>query len=231
MLLSCPGGSSDQEGVFPCRGLGPHAVRSREPARPDAWRQHVCSASCMAVNETAPGCVAPGHRGARLSNTPRSWACLLRPAAFPFFYIEPSKKEFLPIVQKFVGPISRVEAEEIAPIGEWQARRQAARAPLSGALGGAVRGSACRHRAWGRVCRGAAQGRPPPALSDAPAGPALPPSPPPGPGAIRRERTDLHVGGGHEERHAHMVQHLHRRAQRRGGQQGAGLGPCAPVRV
>ncbi|KAL6775906.1 HPAT1 [Auxenochlorella protothecoides x Auxenochlorella symbiontica] len=39
------------------------------------------------------------------------------PAAFPFFYIEPSKKEFLPIVQKFVGPISRVEAEEIAPIG------------------------------------------------------------------------------------------------------------------
>ncbi|KAL4419070.1 hypothetical protein ABPG77_010349, partial [Micractinium sp. CCAP 211/92] len=39
------------------------------------------------------------------------------PAAFPFFYIEPSKREFLPIVQKFVGPITLQESEEIAPIG------------------------------------------------------------------------------------------------------------------
>ena len=38
-------------------------------------------------------------------------------AAFPFFYIEPSKKEYLPIVQKFVGPISRKESEQMAPIG------------------------------------------------------------------------------------------------------------------
>ncbi|KAK2079342.1 hypothetical protein QBZ16_003033 [Prototheca wickerhamii] len=40
-----------------------------------------------------------------------------RPAAFPFFYIEPSKKSYLPIVQKFTGPITRKEAEQIAPIG------------------------------------------------------------------------------------------------------------------
>ncbi|KAL4519320.1 hypothetical protein Ndes2526A_g00413 [Nannochloris sp. 'desiccata'] len=38
-------------------------------------------------------------------------------AAFPFFYIEPSKKEYLPIVQKFVGQISRKESEQMAPIG------------------------------------------------------------------------------------------------------------------
>ncbi len=40
-----------------------------------------------------------------------------RPAAFPFFYIEPSKKEHLPITQKFTGPISLEQAERIAPIG------------------------------------------------------------------------------------------------------------------
>lgn len=38
-------------------------------------------------------------------------------AAYPFFYIEPSKQEYLPIVQKFVGPITRKESEQIAPIG------------------------------------------------------------------------------------------------------------------
>ena len=38
-------------------------------------------------------------------------------ASFPFFYIEPSKKEFLPITQKFVGLVTRKESEEIAPIG------------------------------------------------------------------------------------------------------------------
>lgn len=43
-------------------------------------------------------------------------------AAFPFFYIEPSKREFLPIVQKFVGPITLQESEEIAPIGAPPAR-------------------------------------------------------------------------------------------------------------
>ena len=40
-----------------------------------------------------------------------------RPASFPFFYIEPSKTEFLPITQKFTGPLSRKQAEQIAPIG------------------------------------------------------------------------------------------------------------------
>lgn len=39
------------------------------------------------------------------------------PAAFPFFYIEPSKKEYFPVTQKFVGPITRKEGEQIAPIG------------------------------------------------------------------------------------------------------------------
>lgn len=38
-------------------------------------------------------------------------------ASFPFFYIEPSKKEYLPIVNKFVGPVTRQQTEEIAPIG------------------------------------------------------------------------------------------------------------------
>ncbi len=41
-----------------------------------------------------------------------------RPAAFPFFYIEPWTKDNLPITQRFLGPISRKEAEDIAPIGE-----------------------------------------------------------------------------------------------------------------
>ena len=40
-----------------------------------------------------------------------------RPAAFPFFYIEPSKADFLPITQKFTGPLTRKQAEQIAPIG------------------------------------------------------------------------------------------------------------------
>lgn len=40
------------------------------------------------------------------------------PAAFPFFYIEPSRKDFVPITQKFVGKDKdRKECEKIAPIG------------------------------------------------------------------------------------------------------------------
>jgi len=40
------------------------------------------------------------------------------PAAFPFFYIEPSKKEFLPVTRKFVGASkTRHDCEQIAPIG------------------------------------------------------------------------------------------------------------------
>jgi predicted phosphoadenosine phosphosulfate sulfurtransferase len=40
-----------------------------------------------------------------------------RPAAFPFFYIEPAKKEFQYITEKFTGPLSLKQAESIAPIG------------------------------------------------------------------------------------------------------------------
>jgi hypothetical protein len=53
------------------------------------------------------------------------------PAAFPFFYIEPSKKEYLPIVQKFVGPVSRKQTEEIAPIGGARGGRAVA-GPIGG---------------------------------------------------------------------------------------------------
>jgi hydroxyproline O-arabinosyltransferase len=38
-------------------------------------------------------------------------------AAFPFFYIEPTKQEYLPIVRRYLGPITRLQAEEVAPIG------------------------------------------------------------------------------------------------------------------
>ena len=44
---------------------------------------------------------------------------LLHAAAFPFFYIEPSKKDFLPITRKFTGPATKRQLEEIAPIGEF----------------------------------------------------------------------------------------------------------------
>lgn len=40
-----------------------------------------------------------------------------RPAAFPFFYIEPSKKEYHPITEKFTGKLTLMQAESIAPIG------------------------------------------------------------------------------------------------------------------
>jgi hydroxyproline O-arabinosyltransferase len=40
------------------------------------------------------------------------------PAAFPFFYIEPSRKEYVHITQKFVGyDKTRKDCEKIAPIG------------------------------------------------------------------------------------------------------------------
>jgi hydroxyproline O-arabinosyltransferase len=40
------------------------------------------------------------------------------PAAFPFFYIEPSRKDYVHITQKFIGSDkSRKDCEEIAPIG------------------------------------------------------------------------------------------------------------------
>lgn len=40
------------------------------------------------------------------------------PAAFPFFYIEPSRKDYVPITQKFIGADkTRRDCEKIAPIG------------------------------------------------------------------------------------------------------------------
>jgi hypothetical protein len=41
-----------------------------------------------------------------------------RPAAFPFFYIEPAKKDFKHITEKFTGPLSLKGAESIVPMGE-----------------------------------------------------------------------------------------------------------------
>ena len=41
-----------------------------------------------------------------------------KPAAFPFFYIEPTKEKFLPITERFVGKLETVEEKsQIAPIG------------------------------------------------------------------------------------------------------------------
>eukprot|EP00878_Enallax_costatus_P018039 GHUV01018967.1.p1 GENE.GHUV01018967.1~~GHUV01018967.1.p1 ORF type:complete len:389 (+),score=99.42 GHUV01018967.1:186-1352(+) len=42
-----------------------------------------------------------------------------RPAAFPFFYIEPHKDEYIPIVSRFIpgGKLTKADAERIAPIG------------------------------------------------------------------------------------------------------------------
>ena len=49
---------------------------------------------------------------------PNLMASDARPAAFPFFYIEPAKKDFRPITEKFTGPLTLRQAESIAPIGE-----------------------------------------------------------------------------------------------------------------
>ena len=62
-------------------------------------------------------------------------------AAFPFFYIEPSKKEYRGIVSKFVGPVTVKEAEQIAPIGGWVAAER---------LGGCREGGWLR-RGWAGV--------------------------------------------------------------------------------
>ncbi|GAB4820009.1 hypothetical protein N2152v2_007055 [Parachlorella kessleri] len=40
-----------------------------------------------------------------------------RPAAAPFFYIDPWTKANLPIAARFLGPLTRLQAEKIAPIG------------------------------------------------------------------------------------------------------------------
>lgn len=41
-----------------------------------------------------------------------------RPAAFPFFYIEPSKKDFVDITRKFIGmDKTRKDCEKVPPIG------------------------------------------------------------------------------------------------------------------
>ncbi len=41
-----------------------------------------------------------------------------RPTAFPFFYIEPAKKDFKPLTEKFTGPLTLKQAESIAPMGK-----------------------------------------------------------------------------------------------------------------
>ena len=39
------------------------------------------------------------------------------PAAFPFFYIEPSKAEHVPLTETLTGPLTRAEVESVPPIG------------------------------------------------------------------------------------------------------------------
>ncbi|KAJ9530850.1 hypothetical protein QJQ45_028857 [Haematococcus lacustris] len=39
------------------------------------------------------------------------------PAAFPFFYIEPAKRDHAHITQKFAGKLSKQQLEQIAPVG------------------------------------------------------------------------------------------------------------------
>ena len=40
-----------------------------------------------------------------------------KPAAFPFFYIEPAKADYVHITEKFTGKLSRQQLEAISPIG------------------------------------------------------------------------------------------------------------------
>ena len=40
-----------------------------------------------------------------------------KPAAFPFFYIEPAKADYVHITEKFTGKLSRQQLESISPIG------------------------------------------------------------------------------------------------------------------
>lgn len=40
-----------------------------------------------------------------------------KPAAFPFFYIEPSRASYTGFVQRFTGPLTQQQLEEIPPIG------------------------------------------------------------------------------------------------------------------
>ena len=48
---------------------------------------------------------------------PNLMASDVRPAAFPFFYIEPAKRDFRHITEKFTGPLTLKQAESIAPMG------------------------------------------------------------------------------------------------------------------
>eukprot|EP00891_Asterochloris_glomerata_P002540 jgi/Astpho2/2540/e_gw1.00048.41.1_t len=41
----------------------------------------------------------------------------LHPAAFPFFYIEPARKDYRAITERFTGALTRKQAESIPPIG------------------------------------------------------------------------------------------------------------------
>ena len=42
----------------------------------------------------------------------------VHPAAFPFFYIEPARKHYRAITERFTGALTRKQAESIPPIGE-----------------------------------------------------------------------------------------------------------------
>ena len=42
----------------------------------------------------------------------------MHPAAFPFFYIEPARKDYRAITEHFTGALTRKQAESIPPIGE-----------------------------------------------------------------------------------------------------------------
>ena len=81
------------------------------------------------------------------------------PAAFPFFYIEPSRAEHLPLVARALGRrsgrISRAEAEEVAPVGNsptWMRTRELARlAPLWMRTSQEMFRDAETRKAWGWV--------------------------------------------------------------------------------
>jgi hypothetical protein len=81
------------------------------------------------------------------------------PAAFPFFYIEPSKAENVPIVERLLGleagSMSRLDAEELAPIGSaptlLSAADMAAVAPRWYELSLDVHRDAGATKAWGWV--------------------------------------------------------------------------------
>lgn len=115
MKGSAPGGQAASGGEAAAEG---GAVGARQ----SAWAERAGSVGTPLSD--AAGCCLPrrGGRPARPALPRPPLRPLLAPccraAAFPFFYIEPSKKEYRSIVSKFVGPVTVTQAEQIAPIGE-----------------------------------------------------------------------------------------------------------------